>query len=215
LGIIGATGIVGGAIPIINGAALAAKMRGTEQIGVCYFGDGASNEGTFHEALNLAAVWNLPVVFVCQNNMFAESTPLHYHQKVKDLADRARGYGIDGFSVDGNDVFEIYDVAAKAINSARNGQGPTLINCKTYRLLGHFVGDSGTNYRSKNEVEEAKKREPVGRFRKRLIEMHVLTEAKAKKIDEEVEQEIEDAVIFARQSPEPASAELLTDVYSL
>jgi pyruvate dehydrogenase E1 component alpha subunit len=214
LGILGATGVVGGAIPIINGAALAARMRGTEQVGVAYFGDGASNEGTFHEALNLAAVWNLPVVFVCHNNMFAESTPVDYHQKVKDLAVRASGYGIEGFSVDGNDVFEVYEVAKKAIDRARKGQGPTLINCITYRLLGHYVGDPGTSYRSKKEVEEANKREPVGRFRKNLIEMGELTEEKAKSVEDEVDQEIEDAVLFAKESPEPTTAELLKDVYS-
>jgi pyruvate dehydrogenase E1 component alpha subunit len=214
IGILGATGIVGGAIPIINGAALAAKIRGTDQVGVCYFGDGASNEGTFHEALNLAAIWSLPVVFVCHNNMFAESTPLGYHQKVEDLAIRASGYGIEGVSVDGNDVFAIYEAASRAIGRARKGKGPTLLNCRTYRILGHYVGDSGTDYRTKKEVEEAKKREPVGRFRRQLIEMGVLTEQKAKSIEDEVEQEIENAVRFAKESQDPTESELLSDVYS-
>jgi TPP-dependent pyruvate/acetoin dehydrogenase alpha subunit len=214
LGILGATGIVGGGIPIINGAALAAKLRGTDQVGVCYFGDGASNEGTFHEALNLAAIWDLPVVFVCHNNMYAESTPLSYHQKgVRDLADRALGYGMEGFSVDGNDVFEIYAATSRAVTRARKGEGPSLINCRTYRLTGHFVGDPGTLYRSKEEVEEAKSREPLGRFRRRLIDMKALTEEKARQIEADVEREIEAAVRFAQESPEPTAEELTRDVY--
>lgn len=214
LGVLGATGIVGGGIPIINGAALAATMRGTDQVGVCYFGDGASNEGTFHEALNLAAIWDLPVLFVCENNMYAESTPIGYHQKVKDLADRAMGYGIAGASVDGNDVFEIYESARIAIEQARKGKGPTLLNCRTYRILGHYVGDPGTAYRRDEEVNAAKRRDPIGRFRKKLLESGVLTETAARSINNEVMKEIIEAVEYAEQSPSPTEADLLTDVYN-
>lgn len=214
LGILGATGIVGGGLPIINGAALAATMRGTDQVGVCYFGDGASNEGTFHEALNLASIWDLPVLFVCENNMYAESTPVSYHQKVNDLADRAIGYGIAGESVDGNDVLEIYETAKKAIDRARKGKGPTLMNCRTYRVLGHYVGDPGTAYRKDGEVEEAKRRDPIKRLRKKLVETGTLTETDVATIAAEVEAEIEEAVEYAEHSPAPSEADLLTDVYS-
>jgi pyruvate dehydrogenase E1 component alpha subunit len=214
LGILGATGIVGGGLPIINGAALTATLRGTDQVGVCYFGDGASNEGTFHEALNLASIWDLPVLFVCENNMYAESTPVSYHQKVNDLADRAVGYGMNGASVDGNDVFEIFEAAKRAIDRARKGKGPTLLNCRTYRILGHYVGDPGTAYRKPEEVEEAKRRDPIQRLVKILLEKGTLSESDATAIASEVETEIEEAVQYAEQSPQPAKADLLTDVYS-
>lgn len=213
LGILGATGIVGGSLPIVNGAALACQMRGGDQVCVCYFGDGASNEGTFHEALNLAAIWQLPVLFVCQNNLYAESTPISYHQRVKDIADRAASYGMEGISVDGNDVFEVYAAASRAVAKARTGHGPTLLNCRTYRLTGHYVGDSGTAYRSAAEVEEAKKHEPLARFQQRLSSMGVLTESTISEIERDVEEEIAGAVLFAEESPEPDPAELTADVY--
>lgn len=214
LGILGATGIVGGGLPIVNGAALAAKLRGTDQVAVCYFGDGASNEGTFHEAVNMAAIWDLPVLFVCHFNMYAESTPSSYHQKVEDLSLRAKGYGIPGVSVDGNDTLAVYEAAKKAVDRARKGKGPTLMNCRTYRILGHYVGDSGEQYRSKEEVEEAKKRDPINILRKNLIEMDVLTEEKAKKIEAEIDKQMDDAVAYAQQSPSPTADDLMTDVYS-
>jgi len=215
LGILGATGIVGGGLPIINGAALAARLKGTEQIGVCYFGDGASNEGTFHEALNLAAIWDLPVVFVCENNTYAESTPIWNQQKVADLSVRAQGYGITGVTVDGNDVFEIHAAASKAVEQARGGKGPTLMNCKTYRIMGHYIGDPGTAYRSSEEVEKAKKTEPLDRLRAWLVEKEFLTESGLKKLEREVEQEIEAAVAFAEQSEAPSLEQLTEDVYCL
>jgi pyruvate dehydrogenase E1 component alpha subunit len=146
--------------------------------------------------------------------MYAESTPLYNHQKTEELADRAKGYAIEGVSVDGNDVFEIYDAAYKAVNRARKGKGPTLMNCRTYRILGHYVGDSGSAYRSKSEVEEAKKKDPVERFRKKLFEMEALTEEKVEQINKEIDREIEEAVEFARESPEPTTEELMKDVYS-
>jgi TPP-dependent pyruvate/acetoin dehydrogenase alpha subunit len=215
LGILGATGIVGGSLPIINGAALACQMRGTDQVGVCYFGDGASNEGSFHEALNLASIWQLPVVFVCQNNLYAESTPLLYHQRVKDIADRAASYGMEGFSVDGNDVFAVYAAACPAVEKARRGGGPTLLNCWTYRLTGHYVGDSGATYRSAEEVEAAKKREPLSRFRQKLLSLGVLTEQAASSVECDIEEEIAQAVRFAQESPDPGPHDLEADVYCI
>lgn len=213
LGILGATGIVGGGIPIINGAALAAQLNGTDQVGVCYFGDGASNEGTFHEAANIAALWKLPVLFVIQNNQYAESTPRPKHQAVSDLSVRARAYGFEGFTVDGNDVLAVYDVASKAIKKARKGGGPTLLNCETYRIMGHYVGDPGTLYRQKEEVEEAKKRDPIERYRKKLASDGAIAEKDLKKIDAEIVKQIDEAVEFAKASPEPTAEDLMSDVY--
>lgn len=215
LGILGATGIVGGGLPIINGAALAARLRGSEQVGVCYFGDGASNEGTFHEALNLAAIWDLPVLFVCQNNTYAESTPIWYQQKVPDLSVRAQGYGMPGVSVDGNDIFEIHSAADAAVKRARAGQGPSLLNCRTYRIMGHYVGDPGTAYRSAEEVEKAKQKEPLATLRTWLIKRKHLTESGMRELERGVEQEIEAAVNFAEQSEAPSLDELTADVYCL
>jgi len=213
LGILGATGIVGGGLPIINGAALAAKMNGTDQLGVCYFGDGASNEGTFHESLNLAAIWDLPVLFVCENNQYAESTPVTYHQKASALSDRAAGYGIPGLTLDGNDPFAMYDEIKKAVTRARAGEGPTLLNCVTYRILGHYIGDPGTGYRESREVEEAKQREPINRLREQLLKMKALNHESDAQIMDSVKKEIEKAVEYARNSPEPDEAELMSDVY--
>lgn len=213
LGILGATGIVGAGVPIAAGAALACKMQGTDRLVLCFFGDGGTNTGAFHEALNLAAVWNLPVVFVCQNNEYAESTPRETHQKVQDVATRAKAYDIPGVVVDGNDVLEVYRVAAEAVARARRGEGPTLIECKTYRFMGHYVGDPQT-YRSKEEVEERKKRDPILLFERRLIQEGILTAADAERIQKETDEAIAAAVRFAQESPEPEVTEALEDVYA-
>lgn len=212
LGIMGANGIVGGSIPIANGVALSAKMRGTDQVVVCFFGDGASNQGSFHEALNMASVWNLPVIFVCQNNLYAESTPQRVHQKISDISERARAYDIPGVSVDGNDAVAVYEVVGKAVARARDGLGPTLIEAKTYRWMGHYIGDPGA-YRPPEEVAEWRTQEPLGQLRSRLIETGILSEEEAQRIEAEAAQEVEEAVAFARQSPDPHPDEALEDVY--
>ena len=213
-GVVGATGIVGSGPVISIGVALALQMDHKPNVVVSYFGDGAANEGSVHEAINMAAVWNLPIVFVIQNNQFAESTPRKDHQKVDDLSFRAKGYGIDGYTCDGNDVFSVYEVASKAIKKARGGGGPSLVNALTYRILGHYVGDSGTLYRDKKDVEEAKKRDPVANFRAELIEMKALTEKQLKSIENEVTAVMEEAVTYGKESPEPPDEDLWADIYS-
>jgi len=213
IGILGANAIVGAGIPIAGGAALSAKMRGTDQVTICFLGDGATNTGRFHEGVNLAAIWNLPVVYVIENNMYAESTPISSACKLTNLSDRAKAYGIPGKTVDGNDVRAVYEAVREAVARARRGQGPTLIECKTYRYRGHFEGDPQT-YKTKEEVGEWMKKDPIPRFRKQLIEMGVLSEEEANKIGQEMNEEIEKAVKFAKESPYPAPEEALEDVYA-
>ncbi len=214
-GIVGQTGIVGSGPVFSVGVALAFQMQKKRNVIISYFGDGASNEGSVHEALNIAALWDLPVVFVIENNGYAESTPQRDHQKIENLADRAGGYGMDGYTCDGNDVFSVEEVASKAIAKARNGKGPSLINAVSYRIMGHYIGDPGTLYRGKEEVEKAKKRDPVAAFRKLLIEMKALTEDTARRIEKEVDDLLEEAVAFARESPEPSAGDLTENVYCL
>lgn len=217
LGILGANGIVGAGLPIATGSALAAVIAGRDDVTACFFGDGASNEGTFHESLNLAAVWKLPVVYVCENNGFGEFTPMQTVTSVKDIAVRAQAYGIPGFVVDGNDVVEVYRYASEAFERARAGEGPTLLECKTYRWEGHVVGEqaflgSGA-YRSEQEVEEWKKRCPLIRFEKFAADSGKIGAQELKKIQEETEAELEAAVKFARESPLPDPSEVTDDVY--
>ena len=213
IGILGADAIVGGGIPIAGGAALSAKMRGTNQVAVCFLGDGATNNARFHEGVNLASIWKLPVVYVIENNMYAETTPVSYAMNVANIADRATSYGIPGVTVDGNDVMAVYEAVGEAVARARKAEGPTLVECKTCRHHGHYEGDTMT-YRTKEEVAECKKRDPIPRFRKKLIEMGALTEKEADKIDQEVAKEIDEAVKFAEESPFPAPEEALEDVYA-
>jgi len=213
IGILGANGIVGAGIPIAGGAALSAKMRGTDQVVICFFGDGATNTSRFHEGVNLASIWKLPVVYVIENNQYAESTPISYAANVANLSDRAAAYGIPGVTVDGNDVLAVYEAVGKAVARARKGEGPTLVECKTYRYQGHFEGDKQT-YKTKNEVEEWKKKDPIPRFRKKLIEIGVLTEKETNKIDQEMLEELDKAVKFTEESPFPAPEETLEDVYA-
>ena len=212
IGILGANGIVGGGIPVAGGAALSAQMRGTDQVVICFLGDGASNRGTFHEGVNLAACWNLPVVYVVENNLYAEKTRISDTSRVLNLSDRASSYGIPDVTVDGNDVMAVYEAVGEAVARARKGEGPTLVECKTYRWHGHYEGDPQT-YKPKEEIEEWKMKDPIPLFRKRLVEMKVLTEQEAEKIDQEVNDEIDRAVKFAEESPFPAPEEALEDVF--
>ncbi|MGB9774983.1 MAG: pyruvate dehydrogenase (acetyl-transferring) E1 component subunit alpha [Anaerolineae bacterium] len=214
LGILGANGIVGGGPPIATGAALAAKYKGTDQVAVCFLGDGASNQGTFHEGVNMASIWKLPVIFVVENNMYGISLSQTRSMRVQDIADRAAAYDIPGFVVDGNDVIAVYEAAGEAIQRARAGEGPALIECKTYRYRGHFEGDPMI-YRSREEEEMWKAKDPIPRFEAKLIEMGVLDAAKAREINEQILAQVEEAVRFAEESPWPSPEEVLEDVYTV
>src|SRR6516225_7252351 len=217
LGILGANGIVGAGLPIATGSALAAVIAKRNDVTACFFGDGASNEGTFHESLNLAAVWKLPVVYVCENNGFGEFTPMQTVTAVKDIAVRAQAYGIPGFIVDGNDVLEVYQYASDAVTRARAGEGPTLLECKTYRWEGHVVGEAAflgeEAYRKKTEIEEWKRKCPIIRFQRWCLEGGKISEPELKKIVAETEQELDEAIAFARASELPDVSEVTDDVY--
>lgn len=213
IGILGANGIVGAGIPIAGGAALAAKMKGTKQVAVCFLGDGATNTSRFHEGVNLASIWKLPVVYIIENNQFAESTCISYSCNVPDIAARAGSYGIPGKIVDGNDVLEVYETVHEAVANAREGKGPTMIECKTWRQHGHFEGDAQT-YKTKEDIESWTKKDPVDRYKKKLIQMNVLTKESAEKIDNAINEEIENAIKFAVESPLPAPEEALEDVFA-
>jgi acetoin:2,6-dichlorophenolindophenol oxidoreductase subunit alpha len=213
LGILGATGVVGGGLPIANGAALAFQMRGTDQVCLCFFGDGASNTGSFHEALNLSAVWKLPVIFICHNNLYAFSTPQRTHQNVCEISLRGAGYGMPGVCVDGNDVLAVYEATIEAVDRARKGKGPTLLECMTYRIEGHYTGDPSTSYRTREEVEEWKRKDPVAMFRTKLLAMGSIDEKELVEMEQKVAAEIEEAVVFGRSSPEPDLEDALEDIY--
>jgi TPP-dependent pyruvate/acetoin dehydrogenase alpha subunit len=218
LGILGANGIVGAGLPIATGSALAALVSGRDDVTACFFGDGASNEGTFHESLNLAAVWKLPVVFVCENNGYGEFTPMETVTSVRDIAVRAKAYDIPGHIVDGNNVMEVYQYASEAIARARAGHGPTLLECKTYRWEGHVVGEQAFlgdgAYRKQSEIEEWKRKCPIIRFQKWCLETGKIDAAELKRIDEETTKELESAIEFARASELPAPSEVTDDVYA-
>ncbi len=214
LGILGANGIVGAGIPIATGAAMSARNRGTKQVAVSFFGDGASNQGSFHEGINLASVLKLPAIYVCENNMYAQTTPASYDLNIKDVADRAVAYGIPGVVVDGQDVLKVYAAAKTAVARARRGEGPTLIEAKTYRFEGHFLGDPQT-YRTRDEVSQWRDtRDPIPPFRQYIVEHQVISDGDAQRIDDEVKAEVEEAVVFGEQSPEPAAELLYADVYA-
>ena len=214
LGILGANGIVGGGIPIATGAGLSIKYRGTDQVVACFFGDGAANQGTFHEGLNMASIWKLPVVFVCENNHYGISFHQKKHMNVADIADRAAAYDIPGVLVDGNDVIAVYEAATEAVKRARAGEGPTLIECKTYRYRGHFEGDPQI-YKPKEEVEEWLKQDPLPRYEAKLLKMGVLTQEKVQELDQQIRARIDEAVRFAEESPFPAPEEITEDVYTV
>lgn len=214
VGMLGANGVVGGSLPLATGAALAAKMLGQKRVAVAFFGDGASNRGTFHESANLASVWKLPVIFLCENNQYASTTPYRSSTSVEDIADRARGYGMPGVIVDGNDVFAVYEAAKAAVERARDGGGPSLVEAKTYRIKGHFVGDPEL-YRSKEEVQEIfAKTDPISRFERQVSSEGSLSREKLDSIKLEVQELIDKALAFAKESPEPDPSELFSDVYA-
>ena len=211
-GNLGANAIVGGGIPIAVGAALTAHMKKTDQVAVTFYGDGASNEGSCHEAMNLAAVWKLPVIFICENNGFGISVPLKESTSVEDISKRAVGYGIPGYTVDGNDVFAIDEAMQKAIKRAKAGEGPTLIECKTYRWLGHWTGDPQV-YRTREEIDKWKKKCPIKKLRGYLIKNKISSESELDEIEQKSQEEVEYAAKFALESPEPDPASVMDDVF--
>ncbi len=213
IGMLGATAVVGAGIPIATGAGLSIKLRGTDQVTACFFGDGASNQGTFHEGVNMAAVWKLPVLFICENNLYAMGTCQTRVMLIKDIAERAAAYGILGVSVDGNDVLAVYEAAQEAVRRARSGSGPTLIECKTYRHKGHSRFDPAA-YRPKEEVEEWLKKDPIQKLKKRLLDNGDISDTEAARIEKEVSDAVEYAVKFAKDSPFPAPEAALENIYA-
>jgi TPP-dependent pyruvate/acetoin dehydrogenase alpha subunit len=213
IGILGANGVVAGGFPIIVGAGLSIKLRKTDQVGVVFFGDGAANRGPFHEAVNMAAIWKLPVIFVCENNLYASTTPSSYALAGGSVAARAAGYGIPGISIDGNDVIEVRKAVGKAVERARNGEGPSLLENKTYRYRGHFEGDP-QRYRPQTEIERFKNKEdPIQRFKKLLKKQGILSDKEEKAMRGEVILQIEEAVSYAKSAPLPRPEEALEDLF--
>jgi pyruvate dehydrogenase E1 component alpha subunit len=212
--ILGATGIVGDGIPIAAGVGAALKIQGKDSIMVAFFGDGATNSGAFHEGMGLASAWSLPVLFVCQNNQYQQSTPTRDYTRLTDIADRAKGYGIPGITVDGNDAVAVAEAAREAIEKCRKGEGPILIVGNTYRTVGHHMGDPGTSYRTKEEVEEWKKKDPIKRLRQQMVQNNIATDTELDEIEQNVLRELDEAVKFAQESPEPAPEEAPEDIYA-
>lgn len=213
-GNLGANGIVGGGIPIAVGAALSAKKQKNGKVVISFFGDGANNEGAFHEALNMASVWKLPVVFVCENNGYGMSTSTKRSTAVENIADRAAAYNMPGVIVDGNNLSDVAEAAHEAIERARRGEGPTLIENKTYRLRGHSKSDRN-RYRTKEEIEDwATNRDPIARFETDLKTYGLIDDAEIETIRTNVEKEIADAIEFAKNSPSPDLSNLTRDVYT-
>ncbi|MHB1347371.1 MAG: thiamine pyrophosphate-dependent dehydrogenase E1 component subunit alpha [Candidatus Humimicrobiaceae bacterium] len=211
LGILGANGIVGGGIPIATGAALSIKIDNSSKVVLCFFGDGASNQGTFHESINIASAFKLPVVYICENNLYGVGTYQPSVRGVEHIADRAIGYGIPGEIVDGNSVEDVHDAVLKAATFAREKKGPTLLECKTYRWYGHFEGD--IDNRPKEELLSWKEKDPIVLYRKYLLANDVIDTKKDEEIIKMVEEEIEASVKFALDSPSPKKEEALEKVY--
>jgi len=213
LGILGANGIVGGGFPAATGAALAFAMRKEDRVSLSFFGDGASNQGTFHESLNLAGVWKLPVIFFCENNLYGEGTHLNRHAPIHDLAKRAESYGFPGVVVDGMDVVAVYEVVKEARQRAIEGGGPTLVEAKTYRYRGHYEGDPQI-YRLPGEMDIWQKRDPIPNFYQVLIESKLFTAEELQAVDESVQKQLDEAVEFAASAPIPQTEEALQGVYA-
>lgn len=213
VGNLGANGVVGGGHGIAVGAALTQKMKNTGKIVLCFFGDGAANEGSFHEALNLASVWKLPVIFYCENNQYGMSVPIDKAMNIENVADRASAYGIPGYIIDGNNAIEVYTKMKEIAKYVRGGNGPVLVESKTYRWLGHSKSDAQV-YRTKEEVETWKKKCPIQQLRKYIIENNVMDARELDEIENNARKAIEDAVIFANNSPNPPIESVTEDVYA-
>ncbi len=213
IGFLGANGVVAGGLPIITGAGLSIKLRRTDQVALAFFGDGACNRGPVHEAMNMAAIWKLPVIFVVENNQYASTTPNTYACAVGDLCSRAAGYGMPGDKVDGNDVLTVRRAAAAAVERARAGEGPTFLENVTYRMKGHFEGDP-QKYRQTEELESWGAKDPIERFARLLTAEGVLTKELAARILKAVQAELDEALAFARRSPFPEPEDALNDLYA-
>jgi pyruvate dehydrogenase E1 component alpha subunit len=212
-GMLGANGVVGSNIPVATGCALAAKVQGRDSVSVVFFGDGASSQGSLHEAMNLASIWDLPVIFICENNRYAESTPYEYAVAGKSVASRAAGYAMPGVTVDGQDVMEMYEVSGEAVARARQGEGPTLIEALTYRYHGHYGADNPLGYRSEEEEVYYKDRDCIDTMAKFLLESGIMTRQELDEIDRVATGRVEEASRFAVESPYPDPSEILSDVY--
>jgi pyruvate dehydrogenase E1 component alpha subunit len=218
IGMLGACGIVGGGIPVAVGAGLSAKTRGTDQVSVTFFGDGAANEGSFHESINLASVLKLPVLFVCENNQYGEFTPADKAMNIKDVAIRAAGYGIPGVIVDGTDALAVHEAAQEAVARARRGEGPTLIEAKTHRKGGHAEGEEaflgGQQYRSEAEKLDAQRKDPIFRLHEVIVERQLIALEQLETLDESIVAEVNAAVEFARNSPDPDVESIFEDMWA-
>jgi len=212
LGILGQSGTIGGTFPIAAGAAFAAQYKGTDQVCVCFFGDGTSNRGTFHESMNVAAAWKLPVVWICENNGYAISRTVNVMTGNPNIVDRACGYGIPGVTVDGMDAEAVYNVVEEAVARARRGEGPTLIEAKTYRFAGHYYGDPAA-YRPKEEVEEWLKKDPITTLGARLVAEGIATQADLESMHERLQKEVDAALAEAQEAPNPPDSRMLEDLY--
>lgn len=212
-GNLGANGVVGGGIPIAVGSALTSQMKKNGRVTLCFFGDGASNTGVFHESINLASVWKLPVVFIVENNMYGMSTSVKRSCSVKNIADRAKGYGIPGYVVDGNDVEAVYETVKKAVEDARAGKGPSIVESKTYRWKGHSKSDANV-YRTREEIKEWMEKCPIKRYKKKLIEEGIAEEKELTQVEEKVEKLIAEAEEFAKNSPEPKVEDVMEGIYA-
>jgi len=212
IGVLGANGIVGAGIPIATGAGYSIKLRSTSQVAVCFFGDGAVTQGTFHEGVNMAATWDLPVIYVIENNLYMVGTKTERVCKVcKNYAVKAQGYGMPGEDIDGNDVIEVYTATKKAVERARSGKGPTLLNCMTYRHSTHFVGD--LDVRDKQEIEYWKDKDPIERIEEDMLKEKIITEDEIKSYRNRIQGIVDEAVEFARKSPVPKTGVALEDVF--
>lgn len=212
IGFLGTSGIVGGSIPMSLGPALYSKLNNKKHVTVCFFGDGASNQGTFHESLNLASLWKLPVIFVCENNLYATSVAARRSTSVEDISCRSVGYNMPGIKADGMDVIDVYSKTLESVQKARNGEGPSLIECKTYRFHGHYEGDPGTDYRKDEEVKEWKKKDPIDKIKKILMEEKIVDSKTLNNIEQKIKSDIEKAVDFALNSPDPKPEDALGEV---
>ena len=212
-GNLGANGIVGGGIPIAVGAALATKQQKRDDVTICFFGDGASNEGAFHESLNMAALWKLPVIFICENNKYGMSVSIERSMSVANVADRAPGYAMPGVVVDGNSIADVAEAVMVATERARKGEGPTLIECKTYRTRGHSRSDRN-RYRSKEEIDEWKGKDPIPQFENELLANGLLSQAEIDELREATTAEIVAGIEFAQAGTDPDPAEVTRDVYT-
>ena len=212
-GMLGANGVVGSNIPVATGVGLSAKVRGTDQVSVVFFGDGASSQGVLHESMNLASIWKLPVLFVCENNRYAESTPFEFTVAGASVANRAAGYDMPGVAVDGQDVVEMHEVAREAVARARRGEGPTLIEAQTYRYQGHFGADDPLGYRTQEEEDYYEARDCIEQMTRHILDNGIADESELESIQEQASQAVAEAIAFADESPFPEPEELMTDVY--